>query len=50
LANGLPKRTINISNPNHIFLQDEMHNNTTYVALSYKWGSKKRYLSCLHNI
>jgi hypothetical protein len=27
-----------------------MHNNTTYVALSYKWGSKKRYLSCLHNI
>jgi hypothetical protein len=27
-----------------------MHKGTAYVALSYKWGSKKRHLSCLHNI
>jgi hypothetical protein len=45
-----PTRLININDPMRPFLQCPPYGQGGYVALSYKWGCSKRYLSVVVNI
>ncbi|KAH7066308.1 heterokaryon incompatibility protein-domain-containing protein, partial [Paraphoma chrysanthemicola] len=45
-----PRRTINIRDPDRPFLQDKGNRQIGYVALSYKWGTSKRYMSLVTNV
>lgn len=39
----LPRRVINISNPDLLYMEDGQDRKADYVTLSYKWGDCKKY-------
>jgi hypothetical protein len=45
-----PTRLMNIEDPMRPLLQDPPYKHGGYVALSYKWGNSKRYLSLVLNV
>jgi hypothetical protein len=46
----LPKRIINIADPERPFLASPSDMNLSYVTLSYKWGESRRYVTNLQNL
>lgn len=46
----LPRRVINISNPERPFLEDGLDRKGEYVSLSYKWGDCEKFLTTSLNV
>jgi hypothetical protein len=46
----LPRRVIDISNPQRPFLDEGRSRNDQYVTLSYKWGEPSRYVTTMKNL